>query len=119
MEDVLNWNKLPGVPIRVFHAQTIPENFSSVVLQTVQNIHLEGNQVPTLNLILERLNQKKVRDFEHLNLFHGNEVPDPESKIWIWGRATLHRFMKSIGFIYRDKISHHEFTKNRVDVISM
>ena len=111
--------KLPGVPITVSPTQTIPENFSSVVRHTIRDIYLEGNKVPTLNHILERLKQKKVRDFEHLNLFHGNEMPNPDSKIWIWGRSTLHRFMKSIGFIYGEKISHYEYTKNRADVISM
>ena len=56
MEDVYSWNKLPGGPIRVSHAERSPENFSSVLRQTVRDIYLEGNQVPNLNLILERLN---------------------------------------------------------------
>ena len=65
--------QVAGVPTRFSHAQTIPEIFSSLVHQTVRDVYLDGNQVPHRNLILERHNQKKVRDFEHLNLFHGNE----------------------------------------------
>ena len=50
-----------------------------------------------------------------MNLFNGDEIPDPNSNIWIWGHTSLHRFMKSVGFIYGDKTSHYEYTKNRED----
>ena len=68
----------------------IPKNFSLNSLQVVREIHLERNKVLTLDFILERQNQKKVKDFDHLNLFTGDEILHPESKIWIWGRTSLY-----------------------------
>ena len=61
----------------------IPTNFSSIIRQVVHEICLERKQVPTLDFILELLNQEKVIDFDHLNLFTGDEIPFSESKTWI------------------------------------
>ena len=118
MEVVPVRKKLTGVHIRVYHAQKIPENSSSIVRHIIRDIYFESNVVPNLNLILAKINQKKARDLKHLNPFHGNEVPDSDRKTWICGRSVLHRFMKSIGFIYTDKISHYEYTKNRAGIVS-
>ena len=90
IEDVLNWKKKPGVPVCTTNYPVIPKNFSLSIRQVVREIHLELNKVLTLGFILERLNQKNVKDFDHLNLFTGDEILHPESKIWIWGRTSLY-----------------------------
>ena len=72
-EDVLNWKKKPGVPVPTASDPKIPTKFSSIIRQVV----------PTLDFILERLNQKKVKDLDHLNFFTGGKIPHPESRIWI------------------------------------
>ena len=56
---------------------------------------------------------------EHLSLFTGAEIPTPDSKVWVWSRSTLYRFMRSIGFIYGDKLSHYGHTKEREDIAKM
>ena len=119
IEDVLNWKKKPGVSVKVPQTHQIPDNFCSVIRQVVRDICLERERVPTLDRILEKLREKTVQDFEHLNLFHDGDIPSSESPIWIWSRTSLYRFMKSTGFIYGDRVSHYEYIKNRADVISI
>ena len=58
INDILSCKKLPGAPIKVFYAQTIPENFVTVVHFNIRDICLEINEVPNLILILERPDQK-------------------------------------------------------------
>ena len=119
LEDIKHWKKKPDAPTSVQRASHIPENFSSVIRHVVREIYLDGSCVPTSDVILDELLQKRVQDFAHLDLFHGREIPSLSSPLWVWSRSSLYRFMKSIGFIYGDKISHSEYTKNRADVVSM
>ena len=119
IDDVLNWKNKPGVPVATRKEPVIPKNFSTVFRQVVLEIHLERKQLSTLDLILEGLKQKKVREFDNLNLFNGDEIPDTNSNMWIWGNTCLFRFMKSVGFIYGDKVSHYEYYKNREYMGSM
>ena len=102
IEDVLNREKKPGVPVPTPNDPVIQTNFSTI-RQVVHETYLELKQVPTLDFILEQVNQEKVKDFDNFNLFTGDEIPHPHSKIWIWGRTSLYRLMKSIGFIYGEK----------------
>lgn len=80
---------LHGDCTTISHAQTIPENFLPTVRRSIRDTYLEFNQVPNLKHILERLNQKKFRDFEHLNLFNRNEELDSDKIICISGRSAL------------------------------
>ena len=61
----------------------------------------------------------KVEDVFHLNLFEGDEIPDSESNILVWSRFTLYRFVKRIGFVYEDRVTYYEHTRNRKDIIKM
>ncbi len=90
-----------------------------MIRQVVRDIYLEREHVPTLDIILERLNLKTVGDFEYLSLFGGDNIPSIDSPIWVWSRTSLFRFTKSNEFLYGEKVSHYEYTKNRADVISM
>ncbi len=119
MEEVLNWKKKPRDSVQVPKENQIPQNFCSVIRQVGRDIYLEREHVPTLDIILERLNLKTAADFEYLNLFGGDNIPSSDSPIWVWSRTSLFRFMKSNGFLYGDKVSHYKYTKNRADVISM
>ena len=56
---------------------------------------------------------------EHLSLFTGADVPSPDSKVLVLSRSTLYRFMKSIGFIYGDKVSHYEHTKEIEEIVKV
>ena len=79
IEDVLNRKKQPGIPVPNPNDPVIPKNFSSIIRQSVRETYFERERVQTLDLILERLNQKKIKDFDHLNLFTGDEILDRES----------------------------------------
>lgn len=50
----------------------VPTNFSSVLRNIIREICLERTTVPTLNSMLDRLQQKRANDFEHLNLHDNN-----------------------------------------------
>lgn len=106
IEDVLNWKEKPSVSVTTPNELSIPTNFSSIAEQVIREIHLEFKQGLTVDFIHERLNLKNLKHFDLLNLFSGDEIPDPNSKIQIWGRASLFWFIKSIRFIYREK-SHY------------
>ena len=117
MEDVKGWKKKSGDRVLVGHRPQFPNNFSSVVRHVIREMYLERTSVPTPDSILDRLRQKKVSDLERSNLFDNNSsIPAPESDIWVWGRTSLYKFMKKIGFIHGEKISHYEYTRQREDV---
>ena len=118
-EDVENWPHQVGVPLKYKRGSVVPHSYCSVVRQVVRDIFLEKTQVPTLDSVFERIRLLKDRDMAHLNLFDQERMPDDTTVLWPWGRTTLFRFMKSIGFVYGDKISHYEYTKSRADVITM
>ena len=65
----------------------------------IREIYLDDTSVPTLDIIVDKVLQKRVQDFERLNLFHGQEIPSLSSFLWVRSRTSLYRFMKSIGFI--------------------
>ena len=77
------------------------------------------NKVLTLNTIYQKILEVTVEDVEHLSLFTGADIHTPDSKVWVWSRSTLYRFMRSIGFIYGDRMSHYEHTKEREDIVKM
>ena len=82
-------------------------------------MYKECTSISTLDATLERLKSKKVHHFEHLNLFEGTQSPNSDSDVWVWGRTSLHNFVKTIGFVYGEKITLYEYTRNKIDVISM
>ena len=57
IEDVLS-SKTSIVCLSLFLKRKIPEIFSSAVCRTIWVIYLKDNQVPTLYIVFERLNQK-------------------------------------------------------------
>ena len=75
LEDIKHCEKKPGAPISVEQASHISENFSSVIRHVICKIYLDGASVPTLDIILDKVLQKEVKDLERLNLFHGQEIP--------------------------------------------
>ena len=83
------------------------------------NMFLEKKQIPTLDLTYERLRQLKKGDVAILNLFEICDKSYDEEFVWTWSRSTLYRFMKSIGFILNEIVSHYEHTKNRQYVVAM
>ena len=116
LEEIKHWKKKPDAPKSVQQTSHIPENFSSITRHVIHEIYLDGRCVLTLDIILDKLLHKRVQDFEHLDLFHGREIPSLSSSLWVQSRTSLYRFMKLIGFIYGDRIFHYEYTKNRADV---
>ena len=59
------------------------QRFFSTVRQVVHEMDLERKQDPKLDFNLERLKQKKVKDFDHLNFFTRDEIADSEKEVWI------------------------------------
>ena len=104
MEDVKGWKKKSGDHVYVRHEPQIPTIFSPVVRHVIYEIYLERTSVPTLDSILDRLRQKKVSDFEHLNLFDNNSsIPAPETDVCVCRRTSLYKFISKIDFIRSEK----------------
>ena len=117
MEDVKGWKKKSSDHVHVRHEPQIPTNFSSVVRHFISEKCLERTSVPTLDSILDRLLQKEMSDFQHLNLIDNNgSIPAPETDVWVCRRTGLYKFISKIGFIHSVKISHYEHTRQREDV---
>ena len=118
-EDVRKWKYDAEEALLIKRLGEVPKNYCSVIRQIVRDVFLEKIQVPTIDTVFEKISQLKVEDVEHHNLFTSNEILEQDAHIWKWSRTTLYNFMKSIGFVYEDKLSHYEHTKNRTDVVSM
>ena len=80
INDVLNWKNKPDVPVATRKEPVILKNFSTFVRQIVCEMDLERKQSPMLDLILKRLKQKKVSEFENLNLFNGDEIVETSKR---------------------------------------
>ena len=118
-EDVRNWKYNAGESLSIKRLGEVPKNYCSVIRQIVRDLLLEKIQVPTIDIVFERISQLKVGDVDNHNFFTSNEIPDQDEYIWKWSRSTLYNFMKSVGFVYEDKLSHYEHTKSRADVVAM
>ena len=91
IEYVLNWKNKPGVPVATRIELVIPKYFSIVARQLIREVYIERKELQALDLIFERKRQKKVTEFGNLKFFYGDEIPGPNSIIWIWGRTSLYR----------------------------
>ena len=118
-EDVRNWARESGESVNVKRESQVPYKHCALVRQVVRDEFLQKKSVPTLDSLYQKLVQLQVKDVAHLNLFDDINIAEEEIQVWTWCRATLHRFMRSIGFVYGDRITHYEHTKKRLDVISM
>ena len=118
-KDVENWRFKAGENLEIAQKCAVPNNFSIIVRQIIRDTFLAKKKLPTVDHIYEKICDLKVKDVAHLNLFEGDEFPAGESNIWIWSRSTLYRFMKRIGFVYEDRVTHYEHTRNREDIIKM
>ena len=108
------WTKL-----RVQRPSQVPKGMHTVVRKVIRDLFLEKKTTPTLDTIFERLCVLTVHDVHDLNFFNESDIPCMTSKVWLWSRTTLYRFMESIGFVYGDRVSHYEHTKNREDIACM
>lgn len=115
-EDVDNWPHQDGAKLKYNTQMNVPEKFEALVRSVIRDLFLEKKKVPTLDLILEKLQELKVQDVDHLNLFENENMPPEDSKIWLWGRTTLFKFMKSIGFAFDDHVSPYEHKKRPDDI---
>ena len=88
--------------------QAVPEKFSSLFRQVICVICLEKNEVPSIESIFERISALKIRDVLLLNIFEDESEIDQESSAWTWCRMTLYSFMKSVGFVHEERVSHYE-----------
>jgi len=117
--DVDNWKHLSGSKLDYKCDMKVPKKFEAVVRTVVRDIFLQKERVPTIELIQDKMESLKIEDVIQYNLFDDEFIPEDGSKIWPWSRSTLYRFMKSIGYIYGERISPYENKKNRVDIILM
>lgn len=117
-DDVENWPYEEGYKVTCPRNSQVPDKFIAVIRQVVRDILLEKIKMPTVNEIYERTKKLKVKDVLSLNLYD-EDVPDLDSFIWPWSRATLHRFMQTCGFIFEDRVTHYEATKSKEDIVSM
>ena len=116
---VTNWKFQDADNVKRNRSMGVSEKYESVVRQVIRDLFLEKKKVPSLDNILTKLRSLNVSDVVHHNLFDDQVVPAEEETIWPWGRTTLYRYMKSIGFIYDDRISYYEHTKQRPDIVTM
>lgn len=98
---------------------TVPLSYAPVIRRTIRDLYLDKKCVPTLDMIYEKVKSLKFSDITDCNIFQGNIVVEPDSPVWTWCGAALYRFMKSIGFVHKGKVSHYEYTKTGADVIAM
>ena len=108
-----------GEHVAVQQKSQVPDNFRTIVRQTIRDLFLEKKQVPTLDTIFEKLLQIRVEDINHLNILDTADLCLDGSTVWKRSRSTLCRFMKKIGFVYDDRVTHYEYTKYREDIIKM
>ena len=119
-EDVKNWPYEDGTTIKCNRESAVPDGYISIVRQIVQDILLEKKTIPTIDEIYSRISSMKVSDVLFLNIFDDNiQPPSMDALVWTWGRTTLYRFMQASGFVFGDKISYYEVSKQREDVVSM
>ena len=83
-EDVEMWDHQPAETVQVLKNSAVPEPLICVVRKVIRDMFLEKKQQPTLDTIFANILNLKVKDVEHLNLFHGVEIPESKSKIWYW-----------------------------------
>ena len=114
-----NWSTDSGSHVQVSQENDVPESFETIVRKVVRDLFLEKNVVLSVNRIYERSTSLEVRHVPNMNLFLGTDIPTEESKLWLWSRSTLYRFMKKIGFVYGERISHYGNTEMRQDIIKM
>ena len=118
-EDIKNWFYEGGQSVKTPHDSEVPSSMAVLVRKIIRDMFLEKKLQPTIDSTYERIIELKVEDVENLNLFNGADIPITESPVWIWSRSTLYRFMKSIGFVYEDRISHYQHTRDREDIVKM
>ena len=114
-----NWKYDPGQPLSTRRTCGFPEKYRSVILQVGRNLFLEKTRVPTIDIGFERMSKVTMQNFEVPNLFDGAEMPLRDALIWNWGHTSLLKLIKSTGFVYPEKLSHYEFTKQRADFLVM
>lgn len=117
-EDVDNWALEHGSKLRYNSKMVVPDNFAAVIRKIVRDIFLEKERVPTIDSVFERIKQYTVQDIQDCNL-DSMEVVDEDMEVWKWSRATLHRYMQKIGFVYKNRVSYYQHTKERQDVVAM
>ena len=106
-EDVENWKHPSGKPVQLKRDMDVPPKFCALIRHAVREILLEKLSVPTVDSVLLKLQNMRVQDVEHLNLFEDSEIPSADSIVWNYCRPTLYRFMKSIGLdLFMEKKLH-------------
>ena len=91
--------------------------FSQVVKRRSDTTGL--NRIPSLDPIYEINRQFKKSDVANLNIFESFDESNDKEFVWKPSRSNLFRFMKSIGFIYNERVSHYKHTKNCRYVVAM
>lgn len=71
------------------HEPQIPSNFSSFARHFILEIYLECGSSPGSDFILNRLQQKKVSDFEQFNLTHNNSNILSQRAIYGFGEERV------------------------------
>lgn len=98
---------------------TVPANYAARFRTVIRDLLLEKIRSPTMDIIFSKSEELNVNSVMQLNLFDDNSLSLTNSTICPWSRPTLHRYMKSIGFIYGDRISAYVHTKYRSDIVEM
>ena len=118
-DDLHNWHIESGSHFQVSQESDLPKSFETILRIVVRNLFLEKSIVPSVNRIYERITSLDVRHSLNMNLFLGTDIPTEESKLCVWSRSTLYRFMKKIVFVYDERISHYENKNMMRDIIKM
>ena len=119
-QDVIDWPHEDGMKVKCTRESSVPNSYISIVRQVVRDILLEKVMLPTIDEVYSRISALKVSDVHLLNIFDESmPLPPTDSLVWTWSRSTLYEFMKASGFIFGDRVSYYEVTKQREDVVSM
>ena len=116
---VTNWKFQDAENVKRNRSMGVSEKCESIVRQNNCDLSLETKKVTSLDNTLTKLKSLNVSDVVHHNLYDGQFVLAEEESIWPRGRATLDKHIQYIGFIYDDRISDYEHTKQRLDIVTM
>ena len=97
----------------------LPSKVCELIRHHVREILLEKLSGPTVDSVLLKLQNARVEDIEHLDLFENPGISEADSLVLTYCRPTSYRFMKVIGFICEEIVTHYEHTKSRADIVSM
>ena len=95
-----------------------PDKFSIIVRGLIRDSFLSKEKLPTVDQIYKKIRELRDEDIIYLNLFQGGDTPAGGSTVRVWSISTLYRFMKRIGVVYEDRVTHYDHKKTEKTLLT-